>query len=71
MPVSPIDEKSTCTRSSGVTIPKMRPCGNVRIIFSENFLSYSTLSYGILGQDSFKGGRSVTAHFFVLLTGNK
>jgi hypothetical protein len=49
MSVSPVDGRSTCTRFSGVTIPKMRPHGNVKIIFSESFPSYSTLSYGISG----------------------
>jgi hypothetical protein len=63
MSVSLVDEKSICTRSIGVTIPKMRPLGNVKIISSENFPSCSTLSYRISGRDSFKGGRSVTPHF--------
>jgi hypothetical protein len=39
----------------GVTIPRMRPRGNMKIIISENFLSCSTLSYRISGRDSFKG----------------
>jgi hypothetical protein len=62
-PVSSVDEKSICTRFSGATIPKMRPHGNVKIIFGENFPSYSTLSYRISGRHSFKGGRSVTPYF--------
>jgi hypothetical protein len=63
MSVSPADERSTCTRFSGAITPKTKPPRNEKIIFSENFLSYSMLSYGISGRDSFKGGRSVTAHF--------
>jgi hypothetical protein len=58
-----IDARSRCIRCNGVTIPKTRPLGNVRIISDENFLNYFTLSYRISGQDSFKGGRSVTPHF--------
>jgi hypothetical protein len=65
MSVSPVDERSTCTRFNGATTPKTKPPGNVKIIFNENFPSYSTLSYGISGRDSFKGGRSVTAHFLL------
>jgi hypothetical protein len=42
---------------------KMKPLGNVKIIFSGNFPSCVTLSYRISGRDSFKGGRSVTPHF--------
>jgi hypothetical protein len=58
-----IEEKLTCIKSNGVTTPKMKPLGNVKIIFSKNFPSCSTLSYRISGRDSFKGGRSVTSHF--------
>jgi hypothetical protein len=63
MSVSPVDEKSICIKSNGVTILKTRPLGNVKIIFSGNSPSYSALSYQISGRDSFKGGRSVTSHF--------
>jgi hypothetical protein len=63
MPKTFKDERSTCTRFSGAITPKTKPPGNMKTIFSENFPGYSTLSYEISGRDSFKGGRSITAHF--------
>jgi hypothetical protein len=51
--VLPVDARSKCTRCNGVTILKLRPLGNARIISNENSPNYFTLSYRILGRDSF------------------
>jgi hypothetical protein len=59
----PVDARSRCIRCNGVITPKTKPRGNVKIIFDESSPVYFTLSYGISGWDSFKGGRSVTPHF--------
>jgi hypothetical protein len=45
--------KIRCIRCNGVTTPKTKLLGNVKIIFDESFPDYFTLSYRISGRDSF------------------